>query len=51
MKDNIDKNIKEELISKDLNKIFLKQNEDMNDALQINNKNVKNNNEINLNKR
>ena len=36
---------------KDLNKIFLKQNEDMNDALQINNKNVKNNNEINLNKR
>ena len=36
---------------KDLNKIFQKQNEDMNDALQMNNKNVKNNNEINLNKR
>ena len=35
---------------KGLNKIFQKQSEYMNDTHQINNKNVKNNNEINLNK-
>ena len=47
---NININNNDIIRKKGLNKIFQKQSEYMNDTHQINNKNVKNDNEINLNK-